>query len=642
MSELYDIIVIGAGHAGAEAALAAARMGLKTLVLTMSLDSVAFLACNPNIGGTSKAQLVREIDALGGEIGRAADKAVIQMRMLNGAKGAAVRSLRGQVDKALYHRIIKKTLEEQSGLTLKQDEAVELIVGDGAFKGVKTALGLIYYGGAAVIASGVYLESRVIIGEYSKQSGPSGFFPANGLSRSLSQNGIELRRFKTGTPPRVHRRSIDFSKMQIQEGERGICSFSFLNDFYGVPESEQAPCYLTYTTRETAEIIRENIARSPMYNGSIEGIGPRYCPSIEDKIMRFKDKERHQIFIEPEGLETDEMYVQGVSSSLPTDVQIRVVHSIEGLEKAEIMRFAYAIEYDCINSEQLYPSLQVKHIRGLFTAGQINGTSGYEEAAAQGLMAGINAALYLRGLDPLILNRNEAYIGVLIDDLTSKGTCEPYRMMTARAEYRLTLRQDNADTRLTEKGREVGLVGDLRYGKYLKKREYLKYILEKAEKTVGPSAGLQELFKNRGVEYSKRGYTGIELIKRPEFSIGDILPFLDRGAEPPEKALGYDRGSFAAALAEAEAEIKYGGYIEKQRSDIKSFLKAENAKLPKDLDYASVKGLRLEARSKLERIRPLSLGQAARVSGVSPADIQVLMVYLSKRKEETQGLKGST
>ncbi|MDR2046630.1 MAG: tRNA uridine-5-carboxymethylaminomethyl(34) synthesis enzyme MnmG [Clostridiales bacterium] len=621
MQKQFDAVVIGAGHAGSESALALSRLGLKTLLLTMSLDSIGFLACNPNIGGTSKAQLVREVDALGGEIGITADKALIQMKVLNGAKGAAVRSLRGQVDKGLYHRILKKTLEAQSGLTVMQDEAEELLLdGAGGIKGVKTATGVTYYCAAVILATGVYLDSRVIIGEYSKKSGPSGFFAAEKLSRSLSDSGIEIRRFKTGTPPRIHRRGVDFSKMQIQRGETGICSFSFMNDFYDTPADAQAVCYLTRTTEETRREILKNISRSPMYNGSISGVGPRYCPSIEDKIMCFPEKERHQIFIEPEGTDTDEMYVQGGSSSLPADVQERVIHSVEGLENAEIMRFAYAIEYDCLNPEQLTPALGMKRIRGLFTAGQLNGTSGYEEAAAQGVIAGINAAMYLKGRSPLILKRNEAYIGVLIDDLVTKGTIEPYRMMTSRAEYRLILRQDNADTRLTEKGRDVGLVSDARYEKYLKKQTELKEIYAKIEKVLPPSF-LKGVFETKNIPLVPRGYLIRELIKRPDFCFADLS----------------ENGEFScysrAALSEAEAEIKYGGYIEKQESEIKLFLKADERPIPEGIDYKTLSGLRNEAKLKLDKIKPLSVGQAMRISGVSPADISVLMLNLSKYKE---------
>ncbi|MDR1906322.1 MAG: tRNA uridine-5-carboxymethylaminomethyl(34) synthesis enzyme MnmG [Clostridiales bacterium] len=613
----YDCIVIGAGHAGTEAALASARLGIKTLILTMSPDSIAFLACNPNIGGTSKAQLVREVDALGGEMGVAADKATIQLKLLNGAKGAAVRSLRGQVDKRLYHDIIKKTLEDEPNLTILEGEAVKIISDGSRIKGIKTATGAEFYCEALVLATGVYLNSGIIIGEYTKKSGPAGFFPADGgLSDALRECGIEIRRFKTGTPPRIHKRSIDFSKMQIQEGERGICRFSFLNDY--CEDEGQALCHLTYTTKETSEIIRQNISRSPMYNGSIEGIGPRYCPSIEDKIMRFSDKERHQIFIEPEGIFTNEMYVQGMSSSLPSDVQEKVLHSIIGLERAEIIRYAYAIEYDCLNPEQLLPSLAVKHLKGLFAAGQLNGTSGYEEAAAQGVIAGINAALYIKGEEPFILKRHEAYIGVLIDDVVTKGTNEPYRMMTARAEYRLSLRQDNADTRLTAKGRAIGLVSDERYERYLKKQKELKEIFFKAEKTISPDKALEKLFERKGAPYAIRGYTIKELLKRPEFGFFDINSVTGEFLE-------YSK----AALAEAEAELKYGGYIEKQANEIKNYLKAENRPIPLDVDYSKIDGLRLEARQKLEKIRPLSIGQAMRISGVSPADISVLMIRLA-------------
>jgi tRNA uridine 5-carboxymethylaminomethyl modification enzyme len=659
----FDAIVIGAGHAGIESALALSRLGFKTLLLTMSLDSIGFLACNPNIGGTSKAQLVRETDALGGEIGRAADKAVIQMRMLNGAKGAAVQSLRGQVDKSLYHRIMKNTLENQANLTIKQDEVAEIFLdGKGAVRGVLTVTGITYYCAAAVLASGVYLDSKIIIGEYQKKSGPSGFFAADGgLSARLKGLGIEIRRFKTGTPPRVDGRSVDFSKMEIQNGENGICSFSFVNDFYDVPIQDQSPCWLTYTTPKTRDIITKNIARSPMYNGAISGIGPRYCPSIEDKIMRFQDKERHQIFIEPEGLDTEELYIQGASSSLPVDVQIEVIRSVTGLENAEIMRFAYAIEYDCVNPEQLTSALSVKHIGGLFTAGQINGTSGYEEAAAQGIIAGINAAMFLRGQKPLVLKRNEAYIGVLIDDLVTKGTNEPYRMMTARAEYRLNLRQDNADTRLTEKGREVGLVDDERYEKYLKKQEELKKIRELSNRSVSPVL-LKNLFEKKNAALVARGYSVRELIKRPEFSFSDIILALNNSASDTVSALNNPaentyfhekndastllskrdfsentsyvmllKGFSRAALTEAEAEIKYGGYIEKQAGEIKSFLKADGYAVPEDTDYEQMTGLRTEAKLKLMKIRPSSVGQAARISGVSPADINVLLIYLNKK-----------
>ena len=612
----YGAVVIGAGHAGSEAALALARTGIKTAMLTLNLDSIAFMACNPSIGGTAKGQIVREIDALGGEMGINADKSLLQIRMLNRGKGAAVRSLRGQADKNLYHRLMKHTLERTENLRILQGEAVEILTDGKKVTGVKTAFGGVIYCDAVVIATGVYLNGSVIAGEWQRSSGPNGFQPANELTKSLIDLGFSVRRFKTGTPARVDRKTIDFSALEIQNGEKDIYPFSYMTN--GLPV-KQTPCYLTYTTERTHEIIRANLHRSPLYAGMIKGIGPRYCPSIEDKVVRFADKDRHQLFLEPEGADTDEVYVQGLSTSLPHDVQKEMYRTVIGLEHCEIMRYAYAIEYDCIDSLDLYPSLGYKKIDGLYTAGQINGTSGYEEAAAQGLIAGINASLYLRGKDPLIIRRDEGYIGVLIDDLVTKGTNEPYRMMTSRAEHRIVLRQDNPDFRLTEKGREAGLVKDDRYAVYLKRREEYAAAKAQSEKPIKPKDA-EPLLSAAGGTKPNGALTAADLVRRG-VALSDVA----------EKLGGYENIS-RDVLDTVETDAKYEGYLQKEQEQIDKAIKYEEKTLPKDIDYLSIKGLRLEARQKLDKIRPKNLGQASRISGVSPADITVLMVYLKSGK----------
>ena len=612
----YGAVVIGAGHAGSEAALALARTGIKTAMLTLNLDSIAFMACNPSIGGTAKGQIVREIDALGGEMGINADKSLLQIRMLNRGKGAAVRSLRGQADKNLYHRLMKHTLERTENLRILQGEAVEILTDGKKVTGVKTAFGGVIYCDAVVIATGVYLNGSVIAGEWQRSSGPNGFQPANELTKSLIDLGFSVRRFKTGTPARVDRKTIDFSALEIQNGENDIYPFSYMTN--GLPE-KQTPCYLTYTTERTHEIIRANLHRSPLYAGMIKGIGPRYCPSIEDKVVRFADKDRHQLFLEPEGADTDEVYVQGLSTSLPHDVQKEMYRTVIGLEHCEIMRYAYAIEYDCIDSLDLYPSLGYKKIDGLYTAGQINGTSGYEEAAAQGLIAGINASLYLRGKEPLVIRRDEGYIGVLIDDLVTKGTNEPYRMMTSRAEHRIVLRQDNPDFRLTEKGREAGLVKDDRYAVYLKRREEYAAAKAQSEKPIKPKDA-EPLLTAVGGTKPNGALTAADLVRRG-VALSDVA----------EKLGGYENIS-RDVLDTVETDAKYEGYLQKEQEQIDKAIKYEEKTLPKDIDYLSIKGLRLEARQKLDKIRPENLGQASRISGVSPADITVLMVYLKSGK----------
>ena len=612
----YQAVVIGAGHAGCEAALALARTGIKTAMLTLNLDSIAFMACNPSIGGTAKGQIVREIDALGGEMGINADKALLQIRILNRGKGAAVQSLRGQEDKNLYHRLMKKTLEETENLRILQGEAAEILTDGKKVTGVRTAFGGVLYCSKVVVATGVYLNGRVIAGEWSAPSGPSGFQPATLLTKNLMELGFSVRRFKTGTPARVDGRTIDFSRLEVQEGEKNIYPFSFMSE--GVP-AEQKPCYLTYTTEETHRIIRENLHRSPLFSGTIKGTGPRYCPSIEDKVVRFADKDRHQLFLEPEGADTHEVYVQGLSTSLPHDVQRDMYRTIKGLENCEIMRYAYAIEYDCIDSLDLYPSLEYKKIEGLYTAGQINGTSGYEEAAAQGLMAGLNASLSLRGKDPLILGRDEAYIGVLIDDLVTKGTNEPYRMMTSRAEHRIVLRQDDPDFRLTEKGRGAGLVSDERYERFLKRKE--EYLCAKAQSEIKyKPKETEKLLKKHGFNTANTALSAADLVRRG-------IPF----SEIAECLGGYE-GVSARTLETVETDAEYSGYLEKEKELIEKQKKYEEKLLPDDTDYLSIKGLRLEARQKLDKIRPKNLGQAGRISGVSPADITVLMVYLRTKK----------
>jgi len=617
----YDVVVIGAGHAGCEAALAAARMGQSTIMLTMTLDAIAMLPCNPSIGGTGKGHLVREVDALGGEMGINTDKTFIQSRMLNTTKGPAIHSLRVQADKTRYHIEMKKTLENEPNLDLVQGEVVDIIIEDNTVKGVVTRTGSIYYGKAVILATGVYLKGRVFIGEDNYESGPNGLFPAMYLSDKLKELGCNIRRFKTGTPARIHKDSVDFSKMEIQNGDEEIVPFSFMNEeLY----KDQEPCWLTRTTENTKKIINDNLNRSAMYRGDIESTGPRYCPSIEDKVVRFTDKPSHQIFIEPEGLDTKEMYVQGLSTSLPEEVQIKMIRSVIGLENAKIMRPAYAIEYDCIDPTQLKASLEVKHINNLFSAGQFNGSSGYEEAAAQGIMAGINAVLKIRGEEPLVLNRSEGYIGVLIDDLVTKGTNEPYRMMTSRAEYRLVLRQDNADIRLTEKGYEIGLVKEDRYQRYLMKKEHIKIEMGRLKTTnVSPDTANPVLEAAESTPI-KAGISLYDLLKRPELTYENIK---DIDINRPEDLL-------KDAKIQCEVMIKYEGYIEKQLRQIDQFKKLENKKLRDDIDYNDIDGLRIEARQKLNDIRPLSVGQASRISGVSPADISVLLIYLEQRRRK--------
>jgi len=617
----YDVIVTGAGHAGCEAALAAARMGMKTLVVALNLDAVAMMACNPAIGGTSKGHLVREVDALGGEMGINIDKTYIQIRMLNTGKGPAVHSLRAQADKKRYQAEMKLTLESQENLDLRQGEVIEIRTKGGRVCGARLATGEYYTCRVVVVASGVYLKSRVIIGEYSVNSGPNGLFPANHLSENLKDLGFRLMRFKTGTPARVNKRSLDFSKMIEQPGHTDIYTFSFLNKF---AKREQVPCWLTYTNERTHEIIRENLHRSPMYSGEIKGIGARYCPSIEDKVVRFSDKKSHQVFIEPEGLNTNEMYVQGMSSSLPVEVQIAVYRTIPGMENVEIMRPAYAIEYDCIDSTQLKLSLESREIEGLFMAGQINGSSGYEEAAAQGIIAGINAVQYIRQEEPLILDRSDAYIGVLIDDLVTKGTPEPYRMMTSRAEYRLLLRQDNADMRLTEKAYRIGLASKERYDILCYKQEKIQRELDKLRnKIISPSDFVNEYLISKGSSPLKSGIQIYDLLKRPELSFADII------------RLGQITDEIEPEIQEQlEIHIKYEGYIQKQLKQVEQFKKIEKMKIPLDIDYTKVMGLKTESVQKLQKLRPENLGQASRISGVSPADISVLMVYLEKRRRE--------
>jgi len=617
----YDVVVVGAGHAGCEAALATARMGYSTMMLTMSLDAIAMLPCNPSIGGTGKGHLVREIDALGGEMGLNIDKTFIQSRMLNTAKGPAVHSLRAQADKTRYHIEMKKMLENEPNLHLLQGEVVDIIVEDNTVKGVVTKTGAIYYGKAVILATGVYLKSKIFMGEVNYESGPNGLFPALYLSEKLKALGCNMRRFKTGTPARIHKDSIDFSKVSVQIEDEEIVPFSFMNETL---EKEQIPCWLTRTTEETHRIIKENLGRSAMYRGDIESTGPRYCPSIEDKIVRFSEKPSHQIFIEPEGAETKEMYIQGFSTSLPEEVQVQMVRSVIGLENAIIMRPAYAIEYDCIDPTQLKASLEVKHINNLFSAGQFNGSSGYEEAAAQGLMAGINAVLKIRGEDPFILDRSEAYIGVLIDDLVTKGTNEPYRMMTSRSEYRLVLRQDNADLRLTEKGYALGLVKEDRYERYLLKKEHIKNEMERLKTTnVSPTIANPVLERAESTPI-KVGMSLYDLLKRPELTYENIKEI--DGTRPQDL--------MKDAQFQCEVMIKYEGYIEKQLRQIDQFKKLENKKLREDIDYNEIDGLRIEARQKLNAIRPLSVGQASRISGVSPADISVLLIYLEQKRRK--------
>lgn len=616
-----DIVVVGAGHAGCEAALAAARLGFETVMFTVSVDSIALMPCNPNIGGSSKGHLVKEIDALGGEMGKVIDKTFIQSKMLNKSKGPAVHSLRAQADKKNYSNTMRQVLENTPHLTIKQAEVTELIVEDGTIKGVKTYSGATYYAKAVVLCTGTYLKARCIYGDVSNYTGPNGLQAANYLTDSLKANGVEMFRFKTGTPARIDKRSIDFSKMEEQKGDERVVPFSFSTD----PESvqiDQVSCWLTYTNEKTHEIIRENLDRSPLYSGMIEGTGPRYCPSIEDKVVRFADKSRHQVFIEPEGLNTNEMYVGGMSSSLPEDVQYDMYRSVPGLEHAKIVRNAYAIEYDCINPRQLMPTLEFKNIKNLFSGGQFNGSSGYEEAAAQGLIAGINAALKVKGEELLVLDRSEAYIGVLIDDLVTKENHEPYRMMTSRAEYRLLLRQDNADLRLREKGYRVGLISEEQYQDILEKERLIKEEIERVEHVnVGASKPVQELLEQYGSTPLTSGSTLGELIRRPELNY-EVLAPIDKNR--PE--LRYD------IREQVNINIKYDGYITRQLKQVEQFKKLESKKIPEDMDYDQVKSLRIEAVQKLKLYRPVSIGQASRIAGVSPADVSVLLVYLESHR----------
>lgn len=614
----YDAIVIGCGHAGVEACLALSRLGHKTLAVTLSLDAIAFMACNPAIGGTAKGHLVREIDALGGQMGISADHNLLQIRMLNMGKGAAVQSLRGQADKTLYHHYMKNILETSPNLDILQGEVAQILTQNGKVTGIVTTLGQTFFADAVVVATGVYLNAHIIIGDNVTKTGPNGFSRATKLTDSLLSLDIPTRRFKTGTPARVDKNTINFDVMQVQNGDDDIYPFSFMTKGF-VPNKEV--CYLTYTTQKTKDIIMANIDRSPLYNGSIHSIGPRYCPSIEDKVMRFADKERHQIFIEPESSLTNEMYVQGMSSSLPFDVQLEMYKSVIGLEKVKIMRFAYAIEYDCIDSLCLTPYLMVKHISGLFLAGQINGSSGYEEAAAQGLIAGINASLYLKNKKPLVLTRDSSYIGVLIDDLVTKGTNEPYRMMTARAEHRLLLRQENADARLTPIGRQVGLVDDERWQSFNSKLDTIDDIKKKLDKLLPPKE-FKNFFDSIGEPIPNNGLTYRDMLKRAGITFDMLMQYFD-----DLKLL--DRRCFE----EVATSIKYEGYLSKQKSIIDDINKLENKSLPQDIDYSLIKGLRIEARQKLDKIKPLNLGQASRISGVSPADITVLLVYLSKNNK---------
>ncbi|MBO7222312.1 MAG: tRNA uridine-5-carboxymethylaminomethyl(34) synthesis enzyme MnmG [Clostridia bacterium] len=610
--KMYDVIVIGAGHAGVESAFAVARLQRQVLLSCTDIGTVSYMACNPAIGGTAKGHLVREIDALGGEMGLTADQSLVQIKMLNRAKGPAVFSLRGQQDKNLYHEIMLEKIQNTKGITLYEGEAVKIIVKDGKSTGVEFANGDIFECQAVVIASGVYLNGRIITGEYTLSSGPSGYSPATKLTDNLVELGLPMRRFKTGTPARIYRDSIDFDKMEIQLGENAD-RFSFMSK---TSTFEEEPCYLTYTNEETHKIILDNIHRSPLYNGSISGVGPRYCPSIEDKVVRFKDKSRHQIFVEPEGLHSDEMYIQGMSSSLPHDVQEKMYRTLPGLENCRFAKYAYAIEYDCIDPLALKPSLESKTIENLFSAGQINGSSGYEEAGAQGLMAGVNAVRKIEGKDPFILRRDQAYIGVLIDDLVTKGTNEPYRMMTARAEHRIKLRQDNADMRLTELGYKLGIVSEERYKAFTAKKEMMAQILKEAEKTV-PKDISDQILTKWDEPIARKTPTLYEMMKRPNAQLEDVKTLL--GFEVDDEALN-----------SVIIECRYSGYLEKEEGIVREQKRLEDKLLPEDIDYSSIRALRIEARQKLDKVRPLNLGQASRISGVSPADIAVLIVYLQK------------
>ncbi len=626
-----DVIVIGGGHAGCEAALASARLGMKTVVFAINIDSIAMMPCNPNIGGTSKGHLVREIDALGGEMGKNIDKTYIQSRMLNTAKGPAVHSLRAQADKHRYAQTMKRTLEKQENLLIRQNEVTEILVENQKVVGVKIVSGLIYKAKAVIIATGTYLKARCIYGDVSIYSGPNGLQAANHLTASLKNLGIEIYRFKTGTPARVDKKTVDFTKMEEQKGDEKVVPFSFTN----TPEDiyrDQISCWLTYTNHQTHDIIRDNLSRSPLYGGEISGTGPRYCPSIEDKVVRFSDKERHQVFLEPEAEDTNEMYVQGMSSSLPEDVQKDMLRTLPGLESVEIMRTGYAIEYDCINPLQLKSTLEFKMIEGLFSAGQFNGSSGYEEAAAQGLVAGINAVLRIQGKEPIVIDRSEAYIGVLIDDLVTKGTNEPYRMMTSRAEYRLLLRQDNADLRLTETGYNVGLIDEARYESFTRKREAIKNEINRLSKTmVGTSQDVQALLDAHNSTPLRSGISLKELLKRPEMTYQSI-----ESIDSNRPNLSYD------VIEQVEIQIKYEGYINRQKKQVQQFDKLEKKLIPEAIDYSTIKSLRIEAVQKLKQVQPRSVGQASRISGVSPADISVLLVYLEqyyrqKNREKQEG-----
>lgn len=622
ITDTFDVIVVGAGHAGVEAALAAARLGGKTLLATLSLDNVALMPCNPSIGGSAKGHLVRELDALGGQMGISADLACIQMRLLNTGKGYAVHALRGQEDKPFYHTLMKKIVEDQENLELKQLMIDKLLVENGAVVGVEAETGEIFEAKCVILATGTYLRGRIVYGQVNYECGPNGLRSAQKLSASLLENGVELMRFKTGTPARIDARSLDYSKMEPQYGDEEVRNFSFISD---IKTREQVPCYLTYTNEATHKIIRDNLHLSGMYNGMIEGVGPRYCPSIESKIVRFANKERHQLFIEPEGRSTNEMYVQGMSSSLPAHIQLQFMQTIPGLEHCKMMRAGYAIDYDCLDPLQLRPSLEHKAISGLFSAGQSNGTSGYEEAAAQGLMAGINAMMKINGREPLVLRRDEAYIGVLIDDLVTKGTSEPYRMMTSRAEYRLLLRQDNADLRLTEKGRAIGLVDDKRYGIFTEKRTALeRTVSELGKQNISPSAENNAKLEAMGTAPLRSGSSLLDLLRRKEVTYSKLQQAFDLPELAPQVA------------EQAEIFAKYEGYITKQRQEVERFMKLENKRLPDDIDYRAIKELSSEAAEKLDKVRPANIGQASRISGVSPADISVLMIALELKRRKEQ------